>query len=240
MTARALRGLRALALVASASALRAQPPRLQLASGTVTVERPGPLAAAADAYLQLTATHYVPCAIVQAGVLTSGADVITQCMHGLAVADVDMAHVAAMGTVAASLSGGANACWLRMLERRYPGAAPAEVQMKTFLHFSLVAAFINAHYLMAVPALSAAFAGEGLPAGVAALGGGFSAGGFAHLMGLELGMFVPYNLLAFRVVPPRVRPLTAALLSATFSICVAALTLGYGDVFGDAFGGEQP
>ena len=35
------------------------------------------------------------------------------------------------------------------------------------------------------------------------------------------------NTFAFKMVPPRVRPLTAALLSATFTIAVSAITLGY-------------
>ena len=40
-------------------------------------------------------------------------------------------------------------------------------------------------------------------------------------------MFIPYNALAFKLVPPQVRPLTHAMVSATFNIAVSAVTLGY-------------
>lgn len=210
---------------------RARPPTLAIAT---SLERPAPLARVADAYLELTRAHYLEAAVLQCGVLTSCADVATQCMHGLPLAEVDASHVAAMATVAASLSGGANAVWLRMLEEAHPGPDMGPVARKTAMHWAGPAAFINAHYLMAVPVLTALYGGGGLPADATALADGFSAEGFEHLMLIELGMFVPYNLLAFRVVPPRIRPLTAALLSATFTVLVSALTLGYGDVLGEA------
>ena len=44
-------------------------------------------------------------------------------------------------------------------------------------------------------------------------------------------MFIPYNTLAFSFVPPRVRPLTHAMVSATFNVAVSAVTLGYWDAW---------
>ena len=50
---------------------------------------------------------------------------------------------------------------------------------------------------------------------------------FVTLTKLEVCMFIPYNTLAFSFVPPRVRPLTHAMVSATFNVAVSAVTLGY-------------
>ena len=39
------------------------------------------------------------------------------------------------------------------------------------------------------------------------------------------------DAIAFKFVPPRVRPLTHAMVSATFNVAVSAITLGYWDVW---------
>ena len=44
-------------------------------------------------------------------------------------------------------------------------------------------------------------------------------------------MFIPYNTIAFKWVAPQVRPLTHAMVSATFNVCVSAVTLGFFDTF---------
>ena len=44
---------------------------------------------------------------------------------------------------------------------------------------------------------------------------------------------VPYNTIAFKFVPPQVRPLTHATVSATFNVAVSAVTLGYFDTWCD-------
>jgi nicotinamide riboside transporter PnuC len=46
---------------------------------------------------------------------------------------------------------------------------------------------------------------------------------------IDILMFVPYNTLAFKFIPPSVRPLTHALMSAIFNVAVSAVTLGYFD-----------
>ena len=96
----------------------------------------GPLSLLSDRYSQLTKDHYFACAITQAGFLTSCADVITQTMEG-AAGGLDLAHVAAMATVASSMSGGANAVWLRQLEDAFPGKGTQAVATKSTMlrHF---------------------------------------------------------------------------------------------------------
>ena len=180
------------------------------------------------AYARLTRQHYIPCAIVQAGVMTCLADITTQSMEG--VAALDFGHVAAMVTIASTLSGGFNAACIRHLEHRFPGGANAEVAMKTLLHYCFVATFINSVWLAGVPVLTAYYGAGHLPQPeLGALLSGWTPEGFSRLMALEFAMFVPYNGVAFKYVPPRIRPLTATLLSATFTIAVSAITLGYFD-----------
>ena len=44
-------------------------------------------------------------------------------------------------------------------------------------------------------------------------------------MMLEACTFTPYNLCAFKLVPPHMRPLAAAAVSATCTIVLSAITL---------------
>ena len=44
----------------------------------------------------------------------------------------------------------------------------------------------------------------------------------------ELCTFAPYNLFAFRLVPPRLRPLGGAAVSATCAVALSGVTLGFG------------
>jgi len=146
-----------------------------------------------------------------------------------------IAHVLAMATVASTMSGGANAVWLRMLERAFPGRAAREVAAKTLIHAVILASFINSAYLVGVPLLTAFYSSGTLPAlsEPSAYLAGWSLDEFIVLTQLEICMFIPYNTLAFKFVPPRVRPLTHAMVSATFNVAVSAVTLGYFDVWCD-------
>eukprot|EP00966_Prymnesium_polylepis_P243672 5634783-Prymnesium_polylepis.2 len=49
-------------------------------------------------------------------------------------------HVAAMATVAATMSGAANAVWLRQLEAAFPGTGGREVAAKTLIHAIVIGA----------------------------------------------------------------------------------------------------
>lgn len=180
---------------------------------------PHPLARLAAGYRRLQAAHYLPVAFLQAGVLAGSADAATQVLEGGAA---DPAHVAAMVAVAACMSGAANAAWLAQLEDAFPGTAAREVACKTLLHATIVASVINGAYLVCVPLLAAAL--HGAPAEPA-----WSGAAFLTLTKLELLMFVPYNAVAFKYVPPAVRPLTHAAISATFNVAVSAVTLGFFD-----------
>lgn len=181
-----------------------------------------------DAYARVSNEHYLSCAFVQAGLLSGGADVTTQLMQD--VDGVNVAHVLAMATVASTMSGVANAAWLRQLEDAFPGIGTQEVITKALFHAFVIASIINSAYLLGVPILTSFYV-EGSPPTLASLSEGWTVESFMTLTKLELCMFVPYNLIAFRAIPVRVRPLTHAMVSATFGVAVSAITLGYFDAW---------
>ena len=111
-------------------------------------------------YQQLVKEHYVPMACLQAAVLAGGADIATQTLeHAQAL---DWSHVGAMSTVASTMSGGANAIWLRQLEDRFPGRETDAIVKKTMIHAVILASIINSAYLAGVPALTDIYS-SGLP-----------------------------------------------------------------------------
>ena len=175
-----------------------------------------------DVYDAASTESYVLTAGLQAAALSSLADGVSQSVHGLSV---DFAHVAAMATIAFSLSGSLNAVWLRFLEEKIPGTSIAAISSKTFCDWLCCATFFNSAYLALVPVLTALY--SGIPLEEASPLVGWSLGGFQAAMALEAITFSPYNLFAFRVVPPRLRPLTSAMLSATCTIVISGLTLGF-------------
>jgi hypothetical protein len=173
-------------------------------------------------------------AFLQAGFLASVADVTTQTLEG--ATPLDIGHVAAMATVASTMSGVFNAVWLRQLEQAFPGTMTREVVTKTLLHAVIIASIINSAYLVGVPLFTEYFyGGSGAfslpPMDPAILSGGWTLDEFIILTKLELLMFIPYNALAFKFVPPQVRPLTHAAISAIFNIAVSAVTLGYFNIW---------
>ena len=213
-------------------------------------------AALAEGYSALTKEHYLPMAFLQSGVLASCADTMTQTMQSGAV---DLGHVAAMAFVASTCSGVWNAICLRQLESAFPGTGGREVAFKTLIHAIIIASIINSAYLVGVPLLTRLAAEGSLaphavpawcstwqdyihyiPPSVQHLGvfeqcatpgvfSGWTMDEFVTLTKLEVGMFIPYNTIAFKFVPPQVRPLTHAMISATFNVAVSAVTLGYFD-----------
>jgi len=186
-----------------------------------------PLARFSEAYRQRQKDCYLQMAFLQAGVLASCADLATQTME---VGAVDFGHVAAMATVAAAMSGAANAAWLRQLEGAFPGNGTREVAYKTLIHALIIASIINSAYLAFVPFLATFVYHDGGAVDPSTiLFSGWSLDEFVTLTKLEVLMFIPYNTLAFKFVPPAVRPLTHAAISATFNVAVSAVTLGYFD-----------
>jgi len=181
-----------------------------------------------ERYTQLTTDHYLLMAFLQAAFLASGADIATQTMEGGA-SSIDFSHVAAMATVASTFSGAINAVWLRQLEQTFPGTGTREVATKTLIHAIILASIINSAYLVGVPFFSTCFSPHDallqLPhLNIATIFDSWNLDEFLTLTKLEVAMFIPYNTLAFKFVPPHVRPLTHATISATFNVAVSAIT----------------
>lgn len=190
--------------------------------------RENPLKHFSEGYSRLQSEHYLVMAFLQAGILASGADAATQIMEG--ASPVDLGHVAAMASVASTMSGVMNAVWLKQLENAFPGTGTKEVAAKTLIHAIIIASIINSAYLVGVPLFKEYFFGGSLhlpPLSLPVIFGGWKFDEFVTLTKLEVLMFIPYNTLAFKFVPPQVRPLTHAAISATFNVAVSAITLGY-------------
>jgi hypothetical protein len=191
-----------------------------------SAESKNALGQVSEKYQQLQKDYYLPMAFLQAGVLASCADIATQTMEA---PSIDFGHVAAMATVASIMSGAANAAWLRQLENTFPGTETKEVAYKTVIHATIIAFIINSAYLAFVPFFTTYLYNDGGAVDPSIIFSGWSVEEFVTLQKLELLMFVPYNTIAFKFIPPSVRPLTHAAISATFNIAVSAVTLGYFD-----------
>ena len=68
-----------------------------------------------------------------------------------------------MALVASTMSGGANAVWLRQLEEAFPGKAARMVAAKTLIHAVILASIINSAYLVGVPLITHSLAAGALP-----------------------------------------------------------------------------
>jgi len=181
-----------------------------------------PLARLVEAQQGLSASSQLTVAGVQAGALGAMSDAFAQAMNG---APVDGQHTLAMGLLAALISGSLNAVWLQRLERTFPGSDTRAVLTKTLADYCIAAVIANSAYLAGVPLLTALLAGTPYDADLLV---GWTEDGFRAVMLVEALTFLPYNLLAFRVVPPRLRPLSAAMVSATCTIFLSGVTLGCG------------
>ena len=185
-----------------------------------------PLVNFSESYQELTSKYYLKMAFLQAGVLASCADIATQSMEASVV---DFGHVAAMATVASTMSGVANAIWLRQLEAAFPGKGTEEVVKKTMIHAVIIASIINSAYLAFVPLFTTYLYHDGGAFDPSIVFSGWTTDEFITLTKLEICMFIPYNAIAFNYIPPSVRPLTHAATSALFNVFVSAVTLGYFD-----------
>jgi hypothetical protein len=194
-----------------------------------------PLARISSWYKSLTKNHYHAMAFFQAGVIASIADIITQCLEGQCnLASLNYAHIAAMATVASIMGGYMNAVWLKQLEEYMPGTSVEMVAGKTIIHVLIPASIINSAYLLFVPILASNLYGKlnfSKLFNVNTILMGWKWDEFVTLTKLEMIMFVPYNILAFKFIPPSVRPLTHAIVGAMFNIGVSAVTLGYYDTW---------
>jgi hypothetical protein len=165
---------------------------------------------------------HIDVAGAQPGLLASCADTISQWMHST---PIDLAHIAAMATIASTLSGSMNAVWLDFLEENIPGSSARACVAKAACDYIFCATLFNSAYLALVPVITGLFSGAS-PEEALALWGWTSVG-FQSSMLLEACTFSPYNVLAFRAVPPKLRPLSSAALSATCTIVISGLTMGF-------------
>lgn len=183
-------------------------------------------------YAKLTKEHYLLMALVQSGAIATVADVITQKMEGLP--NIDFSHVLAISCVASVFSGAFNAFWLRRIERAFPGKAPNDVFTKAMISTVLLGGAINAAYIVGIPLFESTIFAQGVhlpPLDPKILLAGWSSEEFITLTKIECVMFLPYHLLAFNLIPPQLRPLTQAGMSATFNVMVSAVTLGFFDTW---------
>ena len=191
-----------------------------------------PLEKFSEGYSRLTSEHYLLMAFVQAGFLGMYQLKCSRMLHHLTLGMSQL-----WLSLASLMSGVANAVWLRQLEQAFPGTKTREVATKTLIHAIIIASIINSAYLIGVPVLDEYVYGvNGLslpPLDISVLRGGWSLEEFITLTKLEILMFIPYNTLAFKFVPPSIRPLTHAAISATFNVAVSAVTLGYFHVWCD-------
>jgi len=94
--------------------------------------------------------------------------------------------------------------------------------MRAYVHIARIHTYTN---VRCVPILTALFSGASLEAASHAYG--WTAADFSSTMRLEALTFAPYNLLQFRLIPPSLRPLASAALSAGCTIVISGLTLGF-------------
>ena len=197
---------------------------------------PARMSTAAQRQQHLGSYRSVICqAGLQAGLLGSASDMMSHSMHGI---PIDPAHVAAMAVLGCLLSGMANAMWMRFLEEHIPGPCARAVSLKTLADYCCCATTFNSCFLVGVPYLTAVFAAVTSPDGLFSVSSvlpstnsilqNWTPEDFHSLMRLEACTFVPYNLLAFRLVPLSLRPLGAASISAICTIVLSGITLGYG------------
>ena len=143
-------------------------------------------------------------AALQSGVLRGVADVVAH------RDSVDPAHTTAIFLLAFFVSGLGNAMWLRRLETMYgTGTEPATLARKTATDYSVWAPFANSAYLLGVPLLT----GHDVAAALSTL-----QSGFLSVMLMELCIFAPYNLFAFRSISLNLRPAVSAVLAFAFTI----------------------
>jgi hypothetical protein len=162
--------------------------------------------------------RYLSTLFVQAGMLGGASDALSQAIDGV---PVNGAHVVAMALSASVLGGIFDTIWLQIIEREVPGTNIAAVLTKTVADFVIAGTLVNSAYLLGVPILTAALSGMPLPH---PLFEGWTLDQFASAMRLELFTYTPYDLFAFRLIPPEIRPLAMAVVSAINTIVLSGIT----------------
>lgn len=152
-------------------------------------------------------TQYLVSAGLCSCALRGSADFIGQQISN---GNVDMAHTMAMATVGLTFSGVVGATWLALLEQVL---GDGKQNIKTAADFTLYAPLANSAYLLAVPFLTAFYQHADLDhASAIAKSVAVWQENFGSAMELEASLFIPYNLLSFRVVPASLRPHAGAFM----------------------------
>ena len=170
---------------------------------------------ARQTYCDLMQSQYLLMSSVQAAVLRGPVDLLSQglrCHGDLSL--VSGEHALALASIAFVISGWGGATWLRTLEGWLPGRSDELVLKKTAADYTMWAPFANSCYLLLMPLL--------LGQGVEAAASTWQAG-FGTAMGMEMAIFMPFNLFAFKLIPPHLRPPVGYLLSGVFTLGLSNL-----------------
>lgn len=191
------------------------PARSAVTDGASSYVSPGYPQKGLAVYRSLAEEHTFLVSAAQAAVLRSCGDRLAQeieIYRGVQE-ELSLVHTLAMGSIGALVSGGMCSLWLRHLERRLGGEkSPVAIVRKTVADFCCWAPLANSAYLFGVP-----FAcGAGVDGALANL-----QHEFISCMTLELGMFMPYNLVAFSLIPLALRPAVAQLVALVFTVVLA-------------------
>jgi hypothetical protein len=198
----------------------------------------------ASAYLTAMSDHYYPTTCLQALILVSIGDVAAQALEArgdessrdLAVdpPEIDWQRTLRTGVLGVAISGLGDAMWLRYLEEpelfgpvlravdlfnvEHSFGLDADsllVVVKTALDAFVWAPIANGLYLVLTPLSE----GMDLASAFESLGDNF-----LPVMQSELSVIFPYNLLAFALIPPVVRPLATGMVSMFFSTYLSLVT----------------
>lgn len=182
-------------------------------------------AASVPSSQRFAAAAYFTQAAAVSCVLRASSDLVGQT---LSLGEANLAHVAAMGTVGLLFSGFIGAAWLATLERALGDgseAAGATTVRKAAADYLIYAPLANSAYLLAVPFLTALYSQcadlDLASTAMHSLDTWHSS--IVSAMQLEAAMFLPFNLLSFRVIPADFRPQASALMSAGFTVCLSTM-----------------
>ena len=177
------------------------------------------LAAMSTQYLEHLDNEYFLTTCTQSFALVSAGDVMAQVIEermGAREGGVDFGRTMRFGFLGIIVSGLGTARWLQFLEEVVGPTAGGDqwagVVEKVAMDFCMWAPIANAFYIVAVPAVEGEVALT--PENSVAL----ISERFGPAMAAEFCMFVPYDLLAFSLIPPLLRPLTASCVSLMYAV----------------------
>jgi hypothetical protein len=221
-----------LALVACSSSAFNMPLRPAMRTRAASTQMSFDLA---SSYLNALNDHYLPTTCLQAGVLGSIGDVLAQAIdRNETASSLDWQRACRTGTLGVVIGGIGDAMWLRYLEE--PGLFEPIIRtfdrfgadhgvaldpdvflvvIKTTLDAFVWAPIANSLYLVLTPLSE----GVDLTSVVDSL-----VENFLPVMQSEWSVFLPYNLLAFALFPPFIRPFTTGFVSMLFSTYLSWIT----------------